>query len=330
MLPYLLLQSPYGPVITATAASQLPDFYAKGRARFFLSDPWLFWLSGERSGIFPTFKPLLLGSSVALPLLLRLPQRFLLAQSVISIGLLLRIAITAFVLFAAAHALLFRLHLPSRYTAYTLRFALVFAAALTLTLLLEAGLRWLQQPTKFWWLVLAGGITLMAGVLLYPIYAASFPDPGYKTGKANRLYEFLAQQPKQTLVASLLREADNLPTFAQRSVLVAPEFAIPYHVGYANQFRRRAEALIEAQYTPDREVLRQFIQTYGIDYWLIDQTSFAAGSLKNQWIRQYPDSLDKAVANLKQHSSIVEQRSEPCTVLQAQNWRLLQAACLVQ
>lgn len=334
MLPYLLIASPYGPVITAAAARQLPDFYSQGRGRFFLEDPWTFWLSGNRSGIFPTLKPPILGLGVLLPLLLMgLPRRLLLARYITRKAVVLvQVSIVAFALFFAAHALLFKLHLPSRYTAYTLRFVLTFATALSLSLLLESGLRWLQQqPAKSPRQVFVWGITLCLStvLLLYPAYAEGFPNTGYEKGRAVALYEFLAEQPKDILVASLLKEADNLPSFAKRSVLVAPEYQIPYHVGYANRFRQRAIDLIQAQYTLNSDQLRQFIQTYGIDFWLIDRNSFKADTFQNQWIRQYPAAITTAIANLKQAKPIVQQRVNRCTVLQDKEWRLLRAECLV-
>jgi hypothetical protein len=339
MLPYALISSPYGPVITAAAAKQLPDFYLEGRGQFFLPDPWVFWLSGHRSGIFPTFKPPLLGFGLLLPLLLWLPRlsrrmhyRLLPAQYVTAnVLVLVRIVVVALTLFLLAHVLLFKLHLPSRYTAYTLRFVLVFAATLSLTLLLEAGLRWLQQlPVQFSRQVLVWGMALCLGslLLLYPVYTKDFPHTGYEKGKAEALYQFLAEQPKDSLVASLLKEADNLPTFAQRSVLVAPEYAIPYHIGYANQFRQRATDLIQAQYTSDSATLQRFIDRYGVDFWLVDHDSFNAAALSNQWIRQYPEALNTALENLKQAEPIVQQRLNSCTVLQEKNLRLLEATCL--
>ena len=334
LLPYALDASPYGPVIRAAESRLLPDFAPEGRARFWLEDPWQFWLSGNRSGLFPTFKPPIFGLGLLLPLLLYLPRRFPIARYITPhLAILGQIIAVALALFGAAHALLFRLHLPSRYTAYTLRYVLVFAAALVLMLLLEGGLRWLQHPpARLPRRVLVWGNLLLVSslLLLYPVYAEDFPNAGYEQGRAPALYAFLAQQPKDTLVASLLKEADNIPTFAQRSVLVAPEYAVPYHKAYAEQFRQRAKALIQAQYTPDIMALRQFVQTYGVDFWLVDQESFEPNRLKTQWIRQYPDDLKAALENLKQGQPIVDQRQAQCSVLAEQGWKLLAVDCLVR
>lgn len=333
LLPSLHLYSDYGPVISGAIAKQLPDFSAEGDTRFFLSEPFLFWLTANRSGILPTLKPPLIGIGLLLPVLLGSSHRFRLAKDITPhLGVLWRIILTAFTLFFAAHLCLFKLHLPSRYTAYTLRFVLVFAAALSLTLLLEAGLRWLQQSTKSSRRILVWTLTTCLGgiLMLYPLYADRFPNTGYEQGKAIELYEYLAQQPKDSLVASLLPEADNIPTFAQRSVLVAPEYAVPYHIGYAEPFRQRAQELIQAQYTLEPAVLQQFIQRYGIDFWLIDRQSFNPASFPGQWIRQYPEALDAARMNLQEGRPIVQQRGKQCTVLKSQDWRLLKADCLLR
>ncbi|MCU0524522.1 MAG: hypothetical protein MUF72_06825 [Elainella sp. Prado103] len=333
LLPYGWLDSAYDPVIEATAARQLPDFGSEGRTRFFLNDPWLFWLSGNRSGLFPTFTPPMLGLGFLLPLLQQFPHRFRLVQSLTNcLAILPQIVLTALTLFSISHAILFHLHLPSRYTAYPLRLTLIFATAIVLTLLLEAGLRSLMRPTRLSWRLTKWGTALsLSGILMfYPFYAPGFPNNGIERGKAEKLYEYLLQQPISVRVASLSTLADQIPIFAQRSVLVSREYAVPYHIGYANPFRQRAEALLRAQYTHDRHELQQFLQTYPVDFWLIDTDSFNPDRLSKQWIRQYPVALRQARSHLQQGEPIVQQRSRHCTVLQEQDWQLLRADCLLQ
>ncbi len=88
--------------------------------------------------------------------------------------------------------------------------------------------------------------------------------PGYESGNDSGLYRFLATQPKDAMVASLTKAADNIPTFAGRSVMVAREYAIPYYFGYYQFLRQRAIALLEAQYSSDPQLVQHFIQTYGV------------------------------------------------------------------
>lgn len=335
MLPFAVSSSAFGPTITAAEARQLPDFYPGGRGVFFSQDPLFFWLMGIRSGVFPHFLPQMMGVGIFLPFLLRFPDRFpLVSQVSHRVSTLLHLLIVGLGLFFVAHAVLFKLHLPSRYTAYTLRFGLVLATAVVLTVLLDAGLQWLarQTPPRQDSRVLVWGLASLLGLalLLFPSYAPEFPDTNYIEGEEPELYSFLAQQPKDIVVASLIRKADVIPTFARRSLLVGREYAIPYHVRYANQFRQRAIDLLKAQYTPNRAELQQFVQTYGVDYWLIDQESFSRKFLKEEWVRQYPTAVKAAEASLqRQRAPALKRLAKRCTVLSANDLSLLEAKCLL-
>jgi hypothetical protein len=335
MLPFALSSSAFGPTITAAEARSLPEFYPGGRSVFFNEDPLFFWLMGIRSGIFPDFLPPIMGLGILLPFLLKFPHRFPLVHQVSGrVSMLLHLPMVGLGLFLVAHAVLFKLHLPSRYTAYTLRFALVLATAVVLTLLLDAGLRWLSRqspPRRASQVVVWGATSLLAlAILLFPSYAPEFPDTNYKVGEESELYRFLAQQPKDIVVASLIRKADFIPTFAQRSILVGREYAIPYHLGYANQFRQRASDLLKAQYTPNRAELQQFIQTYSVDYWLIDQESFSRKFLNEEWIKQYPSAVEAAKDSLQQQRPpAIKRLAKRCTVSAVGELSLLDAKCLL-
>lgn len=336
LLPYALSNNPYGPVLTVAEAKTIPEFFTEGRGRFFLADPWLFWLSGNRSGVFPTFKPPLMGMAIALPWLWRYPARFPLVQQTRNLGLLLRIVAVAFGLFFAAHALLFRLHLPSRYTGYTLRFVLVFAAAIALTVLLDAGLRWLAvagsgRSTPHWLRQFTvGGLAAIvaAALLLYPRYIGDFPADEYRDGRSPLLYEFFAQQPKDILIASLLDEADFLPTFSNRSILFGREYAIPYHKAYGAAIRQRANDLIRAQYTTNPADLDRFLQTYRVDFWLISRNAFRPAALKGLNLRQYPNAVAAAQAQLQQGTPVLATVINQCTDFQAGALLVLNADCI--
>lgn len=335
LLPYALISTPFDPVVPLSAAKQLPDFYEGGRNPFFSNDPLFFWFTGIRSGIFPTFQPFVLGFGFLLPILLCLPTRLPLTQQITrKTFILLQITLTALGLFFAAHLLLFKLHLPSRYTAYTLRFTLAYAAAIALTLIFDAGLRWLAQSSRsttvsrsIVWGFLA---LLMAALLLNPSYEYAFMRVNYKTGRTPQLYEFFAQQPKDIMIASLAQEIDFVPTFSHRSILVGREYAIPYHAGYIDRFRERANDLIRAQYSLDRGTVRDVIQRYGIDFWVLSQTAFKPATLKETWIRQYPQAIETAARNLKQGTPALAKLRRRCAVLREGELVVLEANCILQ
>lgn len=337
LIPYALASSEFGPVVTLEEARHLPEFQPGGRSQFFSDDPWYFWIEGGRTGLFPAFRPALMAIGAILPLLLAFPRWFPLAQHVSrKTMLLLHTTLTSLFLFFAAHALLFTLYLPSRYTTYSLRFVLIFAGAIALTLLLS-GLR--QGMERSPWPPLSrqlagwgGTLVIGAALLLFPVYGEDTLKVNYVKGHATELYDFLAQQPKDILIATLTEEGDDLPTFAQRSVLVAREYAIPYHVGYANPFRQRVKDLIQAQYSPNPADVKALIQTYGIDFWVFRPDSFDPETMRQSWLRQYPDELKRALRHTRRDTPFLSlpRLKNRCSVLQTEEVWMLDASCIVR
>lgn len=335
LLPFALTTSDYGPTINVEMARTLPEFNAGGRSRFFYDDLFRFWIAGNRSGLFPAFRPATIAIGILLPALLRFPTIFPLKHQItVKTRVLVEITGVALFLFFAAHAVLFKLHLPSRYTAYTLRYVLVFATAISLTLMWDAVWRWLHCSSRLW---VKLGVWSLVGVmgialLIYPNTIPDFPKTNYQSGKAASLYAFLAQQPADTVVASVLREADDIPSFSARSILVGREYAIPYHLGYANQFRQQVEALIRAQYSLDRAELTAFIQQYDIDFWLLNRQVFEPKFLTENWISQYPEAIAVAETNLAKGNPALKRLARRCTVFEDpdRDLFLVQADCMMQ
>ena len=114
------------------------------------------------------------------------------------------------------------------------------------------------------------------------------PQKRYRVGKDAGLYDFLAQQPKDVAIASLAEEAENIPSFSARTVLVAREYALPYHLGYYNQLRERAVDLINSQYSPDINYVKRFIEKHGVDLIVVDKKAFEPEYAKsNRLIQQF-------------------------------------------
>ncbi|MGF1479037.1 MAG: hypothetical protein ACFB4I_06050 [Cyanophyceae cyanobacterium] len=339
LLPYALGTSEYGPTISVAEAQALPEFNRGGRSGFFTNDFWDFWLTNGRSSIFgsTTLMPATLCAGFLLPVLLlwRLPLRRQVSERVSLLG---QLTLVSLGLFFVAHAVLFRLHLPSRYTQRSLKIVLALAAAIAFTLLLDTVFRWAQHPQRFRLAKQAVAILLAAAVgtavVLYPYFLGDlFPKTRNETATATELYQFLAQQPTDSLIASTSREADFLPTFARRSVLVSREYAIPYHVGYYRQFRQRATDLITAQYSPNLETVQRFIQQYEVDFWLLEDNTFTLSYLnegENKWLKQYQLATAEAVDSLTQgEAPALAKLVETCAVFETQNFTVLAADCIV-
>ena len=338
LLPYVLAVSEYGPTVTLEQARSLPEFIAGGRAGFFHDhDPWRFWFNASRTGIkLPSaLRPELAYAGLLLPFLLVFPQKFPLISKINPKTTYLRdILIVSFGLFFAAHALLFRLYLPSRYTQRSLQITVVLASSIALMLVLDAVWRWAtcQPRSKFraTTAVISIGI-LFTALIAFPITRSNFTNTGYHQGKHPELYRFLQQQPKNIVVASLTSEADLIPSYTQRSVLVAEEYGIPYHWGYYQSFRQRVVDLIEAQYTTDLQTVKDFILRYGVTYWLIERSSFTPEYLAdNRWLSDHQPITQNAIALLqKGEISAIALLQDSCTVFEDPQYILLDGRCIL-
>ena len=357
LLPMILESSEFGATITGSQARAMLEFSQNGRSKFFLDNPWEFWFFGERSGLLPiewrgmnrNYFLLMFFAGLSVSILQRYQAIFPLAKQIKrEVVILVQIGLTSLGWFVLAHATLFKLYLPSRYSQHSLRMVMALSAAIAITLIIDATFHTCQQqsvslPKIISSLIMPGlalGITalLSAILLIYPLSWQDFLDIGYIQGKAPELYQFFQQQPKDTLIASIVDEARNLPSFTQRSVLTAREYAIPYHLGYYAQIRQRTIDLIQAQYSPDFQQVENFIHKYGIDFWLLDNTAFTPNYLienrrdiNQVWIRQYQPAVNNALAELQQGNiPALAKITERCTALKNLNFIVLKADCMMK
>ena len=337
LLPYALTSSEFGPTISREAAMKLREFYPNGRSTFFHVHPKDFWLTGKRSGIFPKslFTPATQCAGLVLPFLLSFGSAFPLIKNITSrIWLLVHLLLSSLGMFFIAHILLFRLHLPSRYTGLSFRIIIALATAIALTLIIDALFNWAENREKFpikfrpiISLVLTG--LILASLVLYPAFVKGFPLVKYKVGRATDLYDFFREQPDDILIASLEEEANLLPTFAQRSILLGREYAIPYQVGYYTQFRQRVIDLIVAQYSSDLIDVKSFIQKYGVDFWMVHRGSFTPEYVeKNSWLMQYESAQDAVTFLQLGYIPALATTIPICTVFQNDSLFVLDANCI--
>ncbi|MEG5018363.1 MULTISPECIES: hypothetical protein [unclassified Microcoleus] len=338
MLPYALDNSEFGPTYTAAEAKQMAEFAPGGRNAFFRSNPVDYWLTGRGSGMFPKslFTPVTHCVALLFPLLLFLRSVFPLANQIQSkIWLLLQLFLASSAMFFAAHATIFKLYQPGRYTAYSLRFIVVLITAIALTLIIDGVGHWASKTATIFHLknlvALITTATIAIAVVFYPALVKKFPTVGYVEGKMPALYNFFEQQPKDILIASIATDTDHLPTFSQRSVLVAKEYAVPYQKGYYSRYLQRLNDLIRAQYTPDRAVLQNFINQYGVDFWMIDRNALSLQYIKDDgWLNQF-DSIPEASLSLEQGKiPALASAMTSCAVFQNEIVVVLDASCIVK
>ncbi|MCT7996790.1 hypothetical protein [Laspinema olomoucense] len=334
MLPYALKTNEYGPVLTAADAVTSPELWPGGRNPFYHENPFYFWLIGERSGILPPLLPPLIWVGIFLPWVCRYPSRFpLVSQLSPGSQLLKNLILASLLMFFAAHLLLFRLHLPSRYIDHSFRIVLAVATGILIAILIDWALEVLTPFSGQGQQVIAAGMTLVftVGLIFYPNYTPSFPRTNYRPGPFPDLYQFFQQQPQDSLIASLSGEANNLPTFSHRSILVGREYAIPYHQGYYREFSQRMRDVIRAQYSGDKTVVQGVIEQYGIDFWLIEQSAFEPGYFaRNRWLQQYQPQADEAIASLEAGTvPFVAEAIARCMVFNTGDLWVVQSQCMI-
>ncbi|MBF2076801.1 MAG: hypothetical protein IGS50_23995 [Synechococcales cyanobacterium C42_A2020_086] len=359
---YALKSSQFGEVITLAEARALPAFTAPGWSAFFSDDPIEFWFCGKRSGLMPTewcdlaksqdhfnwgllllrFPPLGLG--LLLPLLIVWRNSWPLAQQIsAAVWILPQTLLVSLLMFLIAHPMAFKLHLPNRYSEHSLRILLALAAGVALVVLWDGAMRWLLQrgdSSRVW---LALGLTAMvsSSLIFYPfsleIDNARFPVTGYIEGEHPGLYQFLAQQPKDIVIASLTEEANQLPSFAQRSLLAGGEgYLLPYHPHYFAALSQRLIDLLQAQYSPNLQRVKDVIQRYGIDFWLLDRDSFSADfsdskAYRSSLFAQFPEVAPSIQAQLQAGTlPALEDAAKGCAAYREPGVRLLRAECLMR
>jgi hypothetical protein len=227
---------------------------------------------------------------------------------------------------------LFRLYLPSRYTQHSLRIILCLLAALSIAQMLDAVLGWATgyEEKRLHLLPIVGLLIVSAFIALLVTTSIALPDipqRRFRIGKEPALYQFLAAQPKDALIATLDEEADNIPSFTARSVLVAREYALPYHLGYYNQLRERAVDLIAAQYSPDINEVKRFIDKYGVDLIIVDRRAFEPGyAKKNRLIQQFsPERAQRDGVAVSALSAVMKD----CAVFETESLVVVDAACVL-
>lgn len=331
---YKLQTAEFSQVITLAQARQLPEFYPTGRSAFFSDRPWHFWLVGKQSGFFPfEWQYFLLCSfGLLLPVVCQFPETFALTKKITAKSRIIwQIILISFVWYSLAHLMLFRLHLPSRYSQHTGRLAIALLSGITLAILLDKLIQQIAARSSTRQVII---MAITIGALLYPTYAVqSYPQRlGYVTANHPELYQFLRQQPKDVIIATLSELGDFIPSFAQRRVLTAREYSIPYHWDYYQQIRQRTQDLIQAQYSSSPADLKQFIQQYQVDLWLVDRTAFTAEYLQqNDWLHQFQPDAQQAIANLNQHQpSAIAQKIDQCSIFQTSEINLLASKCLLK
>ena len=340
-----------GPLATLEDMMRLPEFQLNGRGEYF-GVPFLSFLFDGSSGLrFPLFPPIILLGAL-LPIAIwqaARPEasghllRFSLAPQITArVGIIAQLFVCAIALFLLAHLIFPTLYLPSRYTFYSLRFVLILSSGLMLTLVACNWWRWVNQKKRRrnWHLLnfvkVISSLALAIAILITPAIPALFlGGQGWVSGQPAGIFQHIARSPRDSLIASLVTEInDNVPAFSQRSILVGREFALPFHTDFYAEMQQRAEGLVRSQYTSDSAVLQAFIQTSGLDLWIIAK-DFATPAYLNRQTWLINSSMASAIASAKTQlqegiQPALASTISTCSTYSQADLIVLDAQCIIQ
>lgn len=175
------------------------------------------------------------------------------------------------------------------------------------------------------------GIVLLLCPFFLKVDDTSLPVTSYVIGRQAGLYQFFAQQPKDTIIASIAPSVNKIPSFSRRSILIGGEgYLLPYHSRYYQDMSQRTIDLINAQYSPDLSQVQQFIQTYGVDFWLLEDLSFRPRYLQtNPVFEEFPIVAKEIRPQFRQRTPALARVAEQCTVFQEDKFIVVNATCIL-
>jgi len=345
LLPFMLTTSMHGSIITGAEAATLPAFQIGGRSAFFLDGFIETYICGARAGLLPvewgcgeafrqklTVAPFLAAILVVFTVSVPTVLWYYTNKTVVKKSGILEhraklfslVLISSCAWFITAHVLLFDLHLPSRYTQHALRATMWIASALLFgPLLIAAGRKYLPKLFRI--------LTLLSASIFFslPLILSEIPYANYVSGQHPKLYEHIKQLPKNTLIASLSIEADNIPSFSSRSVLIAREYAIPYSRPYINNLRAATKSMIQAQYGNSPQSIIDFFEQYGPTHLLVDMSSTNAGVLNQEWwYHEYPITAAWAAKNISSRPPVLFSLMQECETVSSGSLILASTNCL--
>jgi hypothetical protein len=339
LLPVVINKNEFYTLVTPAQMQVMPEFGWRGRNQYFGVNPLQFIFLGNSGIQIPLF-PSIVWVGFTLPFLSksRFPKLELITAEV---KILWQVILASLGFFFLAHLLLPKLHLPSRYTLHSFRFVIAIAAGIVLFILLESGWNWWQHKRYIrskitrreslgLGLIGIGAAIVIIFPIVPPVFLGIFQT--WVVGTEPTIYQFLIEQPKDILIASLASEADNLPAFAERSNFVGREYALAYHPAYYKQMEERAIAIIEAQYSSDLSVTQAIVKKYNIDFFLIEQDAFDADYLlRQEWLirSSFKEKVIETNESLKKEViPALKKLGDRCSVLSSKKFILVDANCL--
>ena len=334
LLPFLQDTTSYGHATTLEQARAIPAFQHGARGAVFKADGSLDLLCNRRGGIFGGTCESVLDPGLWLRILLIVAGPLVLLRRSLrqredgpmSSPLPFYLLAATVVWSAAAALVLFRLHLPSRFSATVpLIVGLSTYPAAFEWLCGRSFVSRLRERRRRWLLIGA-----VAGVLALAAIAVSAVRTRLETPADPALLAAIERLPKDAVVAGFVGDLDFLPVFTRRSALFNRELAVAYQYGYFRQITERMEAIRDVHLTHDPAVLAERLERHGIDRLLIEESALATPGIPDSFRGFFGSDLSarEAVARTGGPTALAR-FAKPCTVGAYSSILVLDAGCLI-
>ncbi|MEM1427278.1 MAG: hypothetical protein AAGF75_12095 [Cyanobacteria bacterium P01_H01_bin.130] len=133
------------------------------------------------------------------------------------------------------------------------------------------------------------------------------------------------------MIASLEKEADNIPALAGRSIYVGAQgYILPYHRGFYEIMVTRLERLTDAQYSDRWDEIQAFSESENITHWLINRDSFNAEYLESRQFIQFDLGQDIRDKFNEGFQPVLPQVLDTCSIWENEELVLLTSDCLAE
>jgi hypothetical protein len=328
VIPFLIHASPWGPTLTLAQAHSMPNMMTlTGRSTIVGPSGGIGWLCSSRMGYFPAI--ISCGGDVPAAFLLDLPLALPMVVLAIRAArkadpgpdrlYLIAFAATLIWYFIAI-AVAFRLHLPSRYSQRVLEVLVGLGIGQMIGGWLES-----RRPA------LTGKIraanvatfTILTALYLTPITDVRHPaDP--------QLIAHIAALPPETRIGGVSDDLDFIPALTGRSVLAAPEQAVPYQLGYYGKVAPSLRASLVMVSTPDLNELRQTLAEHPADYILAEREMLDRRTIDGRFPSVLPAESQAASFHLQTARPAFLAAGPQCLNYASKTFLLVDARCVLR
>jgi hypothetical protein len=180
--------------------------------------------------------------------------------------------------YVASRFLAPHLYLPQRYLAYPLPILVTVMLPVAVATIARgseaAAARMLRRRETPRWGGAAAGLVLCA-LGLGLVGGRVDPEVGLRPHAPYRLYDVVRSLPPDALIAGWPSgPVNDLPYLSHRRALVTLETHQAFHLGFAEEMRRRMRALIDAYFATTGAPLAQLRDAFGVTHLLVDTTHY--------------------------------------------------------